>query len=118
MKTFRLLGMVLIAILVSVNFASCSSDDEEESYEKQLIGTWIEVNSPEECRCYTFNSDHTVICWATHYGVEGERKWTFKWSATKTHITLIGGKDGDEPEAYRIDGDHLYFYDGVFERQK
>lgn len=30
MKTFRLIGMALIAILVSVNFASCSSDDEEE----------------------------------------------------------------------------------------
>lgn len=30
MKTLRLLGMALIAILVSVNFASCSSDDDEE----------------------------------------------------------------------------------------
>lgn len=29
MRTFRLLGMAIIAILVSVNFASCSSDDDE-----------------------------------------------------------------------------------------
>lgn len=29
MKTFRFLGMALIAILISVNFAACSSDDEE-----------------------------------------------------------------------------------------
>lgn len=29
MKTFRFLGMALIAILVSVNFAACSSDDDE-----------------------------------------------------------------------------------------
>ncbi|WP_455669666.1 hypothetical protein [Phocaeicola sp.] len=29
MRTFRLLGMALIAILVSVNFTACSSDDDE-----------------------------------------------------------------------------------------
>ena len=29
MKTLRLLGMALIAIFVSVNFAACSSDDDE-----------------------------------------------------------------------------------------
>lgn len=30
MKTFRLLGMALLAIVMCVNFASCSSDDDEE----------------------------------------------------------------------------------------
>ena len=30
MKTFRLIGMALLAILVSVNFTACSDDDEEE----------------------------------------------------------------------------------------
>lgn len=31
MKTLRLLGMALIAILVSVNFTACSSDDDEKN---------------------------------------------------------------------------------------
>lgn len=30
MKTFRLLGMALLAVVMCVNFASCSSDDDEE----------------------------------------------------------------------------------------
>lgn len=30
MKTFRLIGIAIMAILISVNFASCSSDDDEE----------------------------------------------------------------------------------------
>lgn len=30
MKTLRMLGMALVAILMSVNFAACSSDDDEE----------------------------------------------------------------------------------------
>jgi len=29
-KTFRFIGMVLMAVLVSVSFAACSSDDEED----------------------------------------------------------------------------------------
>ncbi len=31
MKTFRLIGMALITIVMSVNFTSCSSDDDEEN---------------------------------------------------------------------------------------
>lgn len=30
MKTFRLLGMALLAVVMCVNFASCSSDDDDE----------------------------------------------------------------------------------------
>ena len=31
MKTFRLIGMALLAVVMCVNFASCSSDNDEES---------------------------------------------------------------------------------------
>ena len=31
MKTFRFIGMALLAIVMCVNFASCSSDNDEES---------------------------------------------------------------------------------------
>ena len=43
MKTFRLIGIAIMAILISVNFASCSSDDDEEetnSEYKALLGSW------------------------------------------------------------------------------
>ncbi len=45
MKTFRLIGMVLITILISVNFVACSSDDEEKDVtdlKKIIIGTWVQ----------------------------------------------------------------------------
>jgi len=32
-KTFRFIGMVLMAVLVSVSFAACSDDDEEGEYD-------------------------------------------------------------------------------------
>ena len=39
MKTFRLIGMALLAILITVNFIACS-DDEEEEKDLDFIGTW------------------------------------------------------------------------------
>ena len=39
MKTLRLVGMALFAVLMCVNFASCSSDDDptEESPQYELV---------------------------------------------------------------------------------
>jgi len=37
MKTFRLIGMALFAIMMCVNFTACSSDDDEENFESSLI---------------------------------------------------------------------------------
>lgn len=48
MKTFRLIGMALLAVVMSVNFASCSNDDEEESNggkstQELLQGVWYDA---------------------------------------------------------------------------
>lgn len=49
MKTFRLIGMALVAVLVCLNFSSCSGDDEEEvsnkSLKEMLIGQWEQFHS-------------------------------------------------------------------------
>lgn len=40
MKTFRLIGMALLAIVMCVNFTSCSDDEEEqgETYSIDVLG--------------------------------------------------------------------------------
>ena len=56
MKTFRLIGMAFIAILMCVNFASCSSDDDETKVnEAAFEGTWY-LYSERWCG---YNSDGT-----------------------------------------------------------
>lgn len=40
MKTFRLIGMALLAIMLCVNFASCSNDDKVENIDSEMEGTW------------------------------------------------------------------------------
>ena len=55
MRTLRFLGMALIAILISVNFAACSSDDDESDS--------IDLNNLENdwfvTRCEGYEGDKT-----------------------------------------------------------
>ena len=39
MKTFRLIGMALLAVVMCVNFTSCS-DDESDVDSNSIVGFW------------------------------------------------------------------------------
>ena len=45
MKTLRLIGMAVIAVIMSVNFAACSDDDDDTIDTSSLEGTWGLVRS-------------------------------------------------------------------------
>ncbi len=68
MKTFRLIGMALLAVVMCVNFASCSSDDDEEGSKstlEQLQGIWYDSTDDyhyfivEKHYCYFSNHPTT-----------------------------------------------------------
>ncbi len=40
MKTFRLIGIAFLAIVLCVNFTACSDDNEEETF-GNIEGTWL-----------------------------------------------------------------------------
>lgn len=45
MKTLRFIGMALLAVVLCVNFAACSDDDDEPQTPSNLIGTvWVGTN--------------------------------------------------------------------------
>ena len=84
MKTFRFIGMALLAIVMCVNFASCSDDDEEEQGETYSIeGTWLLQSSGTTLTV----TPHIMDCWDT-----AEIK-----SLDKTKLVLeCVGDDGNE----------------------
>ena len=44
MKSFRLIGMALVAMLLSFGLSSCSDDDEEDAYKdypQLIVGKWF-----------------------------------------------------------------------------
>lgn len=42
MKTLRLIGMAIIAVIMSINFVACDDDDEDSNTidTSSLVGTW------------------------------------------------------------------------------
>lgn len=45
MKTLRFIGMAIIAVVISVNFVACSSDDDENESNSPLVGTWVNIEN-------------------------------------------------------------------------
>ena len=52
-KTFRLLGMAMVAVLLSAGFAACDNDDDDDYFnpvgfdriDDALLGTWQYTSS-------------------------------------------------------------------------
>lgn len=84
MKTFRIIGMALVAILLSLSFASCSDDDDDNSGANPLLAgtTWKVVSvigqsgdwAGFQGHSVTFNGDGSIRFSPT-------TGWTYaKWS--------------------------------------
>lgn len=90
MKTFRMIGMALFAVLMCVNFTSCSSEDEDEveiPEDFSIIGTWKMIEGDMDSWTITFLEDGT-----------GYERWT------------DGGYTGDSTFDYRLDLENLKLY--------
>lgn len=91
MKTLRTFGMVIFAILTCVNFASCSSNEDEEytkTNEELIIGTWNLVDE-DYSGSLTFRTDGT--------GTATEDRWSelFTWKLSGSTITFtMPNEDG------------------------
>ena len=77
MRTFRLIGMTLLMIMLTVNFTACSDDDDDNELSlpvdntlELLIGTW-EGTGEVAGRLFKFNEDYTYS-YDTPYSNETE----------------------------------------------
>mgnify|MGYP003249089526 CR=1 FL=1 len=76
MRTFRLIGMTLLMIMLTVNFTACSDDDDNElslpvdNTLELLIGTW-EGTGEVEGEILTFNKDNTYTKQSEDYTQSG-----------------------------------------------
>ena len=81
MKTFRMIGMALFAVLMCVNFTACGgSDDEDKIAEKTtfelLKGTWY--NESEEYSYFIVNDDYCYFSETKSTNAYSEKyKYTF-----------------------------------------
>ena len=63
MKTFRMIGMALVAVMLSFTMSSCDNDDDEvnpyKDYPQLIVGKWFNF-TPTESVFMNFNDDKTV----------------------------------------------------------
>ena len=72
MKSFRLIGMALVAMVLSFGLSSCSDDDEEDAYKdypQLIVGKWFNF-SPDASMFLNYQADGTknVVGWDNDHG--------------------------------------------------
>ena len=65
MKTFRILGMVIMAVMLGFAMSACSDDDDdylkelEKEYSRLIVGKWFNF-TPTESVFMNSNTDNAV----------------------------------------------------------
>lgn len=86
MKTFRFIGMALLAVVVSINFIACS-DDEEKSGEYKLAGTSWTQDGDDDIFCFLNGGE--VVTYENYIDYKnGEKAYHMKWSINGDVLTL------------------------------
>lgn len=87
MKTLRFIGMAIVAVIMSINFAACSDDDEKEAT-TTIEGTWKYTSSSDEdlrSGTFTFKNDGGLV-W--NDGEETSSNCSYTLSNNKLKIVL------------------------------
>ena len=92
MKTFRLVGMAILAMIMCVNFSSCK-DDDEVSGNSRLEGRWeyTAINDSDmDNGAFTFNKDGSLI-WER----DGEKTNNNTYELVKDKLRIILNDNDD-----------------------
>lgn len=114
---------VMMTLIFSMGFMSCSSDDEEEdngglnSYEKALVGSWMSIDDDVEVFYLDLKADRTGKWTSIYDGEQDDSETYIHWEATKDKITLIN-KDGESVSgSYSIDGDKAVIGEVLYQKK-
>ncbi len=119
-KTFRMIGMALVTILMAVGMAACGSDDDEgepadpATHDSELLGTWYFEDEESEYSTYqevTFRKDGTGKVYEEEEedGDVYKYSFDFTWSTSNGNLKMTATSGEDKGEVYNftysIDGD-------------
>ena len=97
MKTFRMIGMALVAVMLSFTMSSCDNDDDEvnpyKDYPQLIVGQWFSINPNASLyTVYGLDKSYYQIGYAPGNGWR-ERIGTYEISDNKIIRKFV---DGDE----------------------
>ena len=76
MKTFRMIGMALVAVMLSFTMSSCDNDDDVDPYKdypQLIVGKWFNFTpDASTLKVYDANGKVSIIGWDKDYGWLGQ----------------------------------------------
>lgn len=107
MKTLRLIGMAIVAIMMSVNFAACSDDDEEDNrpLAEKLIGHWVLTYEEGFIKDSEYPDDDEAWSHAPKDECEYFGNFTFRADGTYSEYDLDGTSNPQSIEKWSVNGD-------------
>ena len=103
MKTFRMIGMALVAVMLGFTMSSCDNDDDEvnpyKDYPQLIVGKWFNF-TPEASMFLEYNADNTFNI--VGFDNDKELGWlqisgTYRWEGNKKIDSYIKD-DGSQAE--------------------
>ena len=113
MKTFRMIGMALVAVMLSFAMSSCENDDEVDPYKdypQLIVGQWFNF-TPEASGYINFQADGTY----NEVGYNNKIGWTesagsYRFDGNKLINTMLSSKEYSN--IVKVTGDKLIYQAG------
>ena len=112
MKTFRIIGMALVAVMLGFAMSACSDDDDdylkelEKEYSRLIVGKWFDF-TPQSSMYLVFESDNSYS--QVGYGVSNgwrERRGTYRMEGNKlTREYVEDGESVTKTEVIEVTAD-------------
>ena len=110
MKSFRLIGMALVAMMLSFGLSSCSDDDEEDAYKdypQLIVGQWF-CFTPESSIFMNYQADGTFY----QVGYASKNGWreyvgTYEINENKVIGNITGMDNTPDVEIVELSNDKL-----------
>ena len=111
MKTFRILGMALVSVMLGFAMSACSDDDDylkelEKEYARLIVGQWFDF-TPQSSMYLVFESDNSYS--QVGYGVSNgwrERRGTYRMEGNKlTREYVEDGESVTKTEVIEVTAD-------------
>ena len=115
MKTFRMIGMAIMAVMLSFTMSSCDNDDEEvdpyKDYPQLIVGKWFNF-TPEASMFLNYQADNTynMVGWDKEFGWL-EMSGTYRLEGNKLieSYTWTDGSQLQTPQLIEIKDNKLVF---------
>lgn len=107
MKTFKLFGLALMAVLLSVGFAACGDDDDEDAVSSEIVGTWV----ADSYTTVTFNSNGTGYTTETYNGETETYNFTYTYNAETGVLKVTADGETITMTNVKIKGNTLTYVD-------